>query len=140
MKIWTVTYHDDHSNPCSSVHLSQAEADAAASEWVSGYAPIPEGQTWQEVVEKHLFIDSITVEVHELDVTALVLGDVIEGDFEIDFFTSEQKAQDALMREVYEMGQDTDLPDRFDPIQIESWFAYYSPGTWWGLFPVEVTQ
>jgi len=39
---------------------------------------------------------------------------------EIDFFETEERARDAFMRDLYEWGQDYDLPDEYDAKKINA--------------------
>lgn len=51
-----------------------------------------------------------------------ILVTVIDGEIEVDGFDSHAEARHALMREIYEIGQDTDdLPDNDTDEAIASW-------------------
>lgn len=92
MKIYSVTYNDDNGSPSCDVFMSQAEADSAAKEWVEAYKvvypQIDYDQEWEEVledlVEEAGFIDSITLQVHEISDSEIVasakaqLGDLLD--------------------------------------------------------------
>ncbi len=81
MKIWTVTFNDDGSNPYSIVLLKEADADTAARLWIDAYRDdykhLLEVEndwdylTWREVYEwlraQSGFLDTIVVEGHEID-------------------------------------------------------------------------
>lgn len=66
-----------------------------------------------------------------------VLVTVYDGEIEVDAFPSKHAAQDALMRDIYEMGQDTDLPAEYDPAAISTWLTENKVNLIWTIKKLE---